>query len=355
MPCWALQQEGNISAVPTMATGCTSVLSTALINRAHAHLTLRRQRWPPQRPCRRATGLRCWSGSRAAMTPSRWSRWPISCTQRSVQRAAAAAAAALRPRVAAATLPAHGSAPDQELRTVALSCCGSHNQHPLCSASAGAGRPGRGGGRHCIVRAPLCCGCVPACPAACDPSVPLLHMCFAELPPVPLSLSLVSWLRHAAPAPACRLLQELPPESGRVLRRVLLSDANSQFEAGGCRRGHGMPSHEYAALMTSRLVGFACQRAQRHACCRAGVGLPLVPAVATLAMFTLMWIAARHTRNMACMHCTHAYMHALHMHALTTRPCHSCHLFVPLMPPSHVLTWPFLRMPPLSCHPAMAH
>lgn len=32
--------------------------------------------------------------------------------------------------------------------------------------------------------------------------------------------------------PACRLLQELPPESGRVLRRVLLSDANSQFEAG---------------------------------------------------------------------------------------------------------------------------
>jgi hypothetical protein len=37
--------------------------------------------------------------------------------------------------------------------------------------------------------------------------------------------------------PCCRLLADLPPESGRVLRRVLLATASAQFEAGApaCR------------------------------------------------------------------------------------------------------------------------
>lgn len=54
--------------------------------------------------------------------------------------------------------------------------------------------------------------------------------------------------------PACRLLQELPPESGRVLRRVLLSDASSQFEAGGW----------------SGRVGLKWQLS-RHSCCSLGL------------------------------------------------------------------------------------
>lgn len=89
--------------------------------------------------------------------------------------------------------------------------------------------------------------------------MPLLHMRDAKLPPVPLIWLVVH--RHVTPhtpTPTCRLLQELPPESGRVLRRVLLSDANSQFEAGEGRQGHGMPSNEDAASMTSSHVGFAC-------------------------------------------------------------------------------------------------
>jgi hypothetical protein len=37
---------------------------------------------------------------------------------------------------------------------------------------------------------------------------------------------------HAICHLRCRLLEELPPEQGRVLRRQLLTTASAQFEAG---------------------------------------------------------------------------------------------------------------------------
>ena len=88
-----------------------------------------------------------------------------------------------------------------------------------------------------------------------------------------------------------------------MLRRLLLSDANSQFEAGESI-GVGMGCHHSLDCRTdgkqSRWVGLPqgvggwlfCQNC-------ASVGLLLMPAMTVPAMFTLVWLAAWHPRNMA--------------------------------------------------------
>ena len=94
----------------------------------------------------------------------------------------------------------------------------------LPRSHAGLGRAGGGGARDCHVSLA---------------GTPMQHFHMSACTSAPHhaanpSCGAAAWPATQLPlAPARRLLQELPPESGRVLRRVLLSTANAQFEAGG--------------------------------------------------------------------------------------------------------------------------